>query len=86
MRENQTAGNISIVYTKENETADAYIERLSHDLAKNSKVRVATSDGAEQSVIFGSGAFRVSVSELHEEVKEAEKAIREYIEMNRLKK
>ncbi len=86
VRETEKSGNISIVYTKENETADAYIERISHDLAKNSKVRVATSDGAEQNIILGSGALRVSAAELHEEIKEAEKAIRDYIEISRLKR
>lgn len=76
----ERAGGISIVYTKEQETADSYIEKTSHVLAKNYHVRVATSDGAEQVIILGSGALRVSASELYAEVKDAEKAIREYIE------
>ena len=79
-REIEKAGGISIVYTKEHETADAYIEKVSHELVKNHRVRVATSDGAEQVIILGNGALRVSASELLEEVTEAEKAIRAYIE------
>ena len=79
-REIEKAGGISIVYTKEHETADAYIEKVSHELVKNHRVRVATSDGAEQVIILGNGALRVSASELLEEVTEAEKAIRSYIE------
>lgn len=74
------ANNISVVYTKSAETADTYIERTAHSLSKENKVRVATSDGNEQIIIFGSGAFRVTASELHAEIETAEKAIREYIE------
>lgn len=80
------AHNISVVYTKSAETADTYIERTAHALSKENKVRVATSDGTEQMIIFGSGAFRVTASELHHEVETAENAIREYIEqLNRQK-
>lgn len=56
-----------------------YIEKTSHELAKNSRVRVATSDGAEQIIILGNGAYRVTASELHDEVAAVEKAIREMI-------
>ena len=51
--------NIHIVYTKEAETADAYIERTTYDLAKERRVRVVTSDGLEQRIILGNGACRV---------------------------
>lgn len=71
--------NISIVYTKEAETADTYIERTAHKLSREHKVRVATSDGMEQVIIMGSGAFRMSAQELHEDVMRVEKEIREYI-------
>ena len=71
--------NISIVYTKEAETADTYIERTAHKLSREHKVRVATSDGMEQVIIMGSGAFRMSAQELHEDVIRVEKEIREYI-------
>lgn len=71
--------NIDVVYTKEAETADTYIERTAHTLSKENRVRVATSDGLEQVIIMGSGALRVSAKEFHEEVMAAERAIREYI-------
>ena len=85
-REVEKSGGISIVYTKEHETADAYIEKVSHELVKEHRVRVATSDGAEQVIILGNGALRMSATELLEEVTEAEKAIRDYIERMRLQK
>lgn len=72
--------NINIVYTKESETADSYIECASHELAKKHRVRVATSDGAEQMIVLGNGAMRISARELHQRVKEAEKAVREFTE------
>lgn len=81
-REIEKVGNISVVYTKEAETADMYIEKTSHDLSKEHRVRVATSDGMEQLIILGNGAFRISASELYEEVKIAEKHIQEYIRDN----
>ena len=76
--------NINIVYTQESETADTYIERLTHELSKKHRVRVATSDGQEQIIILGNGARRVSASEFYQEVKAAEKSIREHI--NNMKK
>ncbi len=72
--------NINIVYTKEAETADMYIQKITSELGKEHKVRVATSDGAEQLIILGNGAYRVSASEFYEEVKAIERAIREYID------
>ncbi|MBE6862157.1 MAG: GTP-binding protein [Ruminococcus sp.] len=78
--------NITVVYTRESETADSYIEKTSHDLSKKHRVRVATSDGLEQIIILGSGAMRVSADELLHEVKSAEKAVREYIETMNMKK
>ena len=71
--------NITVVYTKEAETADSYIEKAAHDLSKNHKVRVATSDNLEQIIILGSGAYRISAREFYEEVKSVEKAIRDFI-------
>lgn len=67
--------NINVVYTKEAETADTYIERVSHELSKKHRVRVATSDGSEQLIILGSGALRVPASAFHKELVDAEKAI-----------
>jgi predicted RNA-binding protein with PIN domain len=72
--------NITIVYTKEAETADMYIEKVTHQIAKNHRVRVATSDGLEQIIILGHGAMRLSATNFKAEVDEIEKAIREIIE------
>lgn len=72
--------NVSIVYTKEAETADTYIERVSHELSGDNNVCVATSDGTEQLIIMGNGAYRISAADLYAEVKMAEKAVREYID------
>ena len=78
----EKVNNISVVYTKEAETADAYIEKTAHVLAKNNRVRVATSDGMEQIIILAKGAERVSASQFEKEVEETEKAIRDYIRDN----
>ena len=72
--------NINIVYTKESETADSYIEKVSHELSKKHRVRVATSDGIEQMIILGNGAMRISASEFRKRVQAAESAIKEYID------
>ena len=72
-------GDFSIVYTKEAETADMYIEKVTHRLAKNHRVRVATSDGLEQVIILGHGALRLSASAFREEVLAAQRAIREFL-------
>lgn len=71
--------NINIVYTKEAETADMYIEKVTHKLAKNHKVRVVTSDALEQLIILGNGALRVSSREFLLEVQKAEEDIRSII-------
>ena len=71
--------NISVVYTKEAETADTYIERVSHELSKNHRVRGATSDGPEQMIILGSGALRVPAAAFHKEQQDAESAIHQII-------
>lgn len=79
-REVEKINNISVVYTKEAETADMYIEKTSHKLAKNNKVRVVTSDALEQIIILGSGALRVSSKEFLYEVEQVEKHIKEIID------
>ncbi len=76
--------NIHVVYTKEAETADAYIERATYELGKRHRVKVATSDGPEQLIILGHGAIRVSAREFHEEVEAAEGRISEIIARNNL--
>ena len=68
--------NIHIVYTKEAETADMYIERVTHEIGKQRRVRVVTSDGAEQIIILGHGALRVSSRLFQQEAEEVEREIR----------
>ena len=63
---------IHIVYTREAETADMYIEQASYDLSRRHRVRVATSDGMEQMIILGHGAERMSATELKWEVEQAD--------------
>ena len=64
--------NIHVVYTKEAETADAYIEKATYELSrKKYRVRVATSDYAEQLIILGHGALRLSAATFHAEVEQA---------------
>ena len=72
--------NIHVVYTKEAETADMFIEHVTHEIGKGRRVRVATSDGMEQIIILGHGALRVSARMFHQEVQEAEKEIRKYLQ------
>ena len=72
--------NIHIVYTKEAETADMFIEHVTHEIGKDRRVRVATSDGMEQIIILGHGALRVSARMFHEEVQDVEKEIRRCIQ------
>ncbi len=76
----EKVGNIHVVYTKEAETADTYIERVSKTLSKQYRVRVATSDGPEQMIILGNGALRVPAAALKKEVTDAENAIKQIME------
>lgn len=76
----EKVNNITVVYTKEAETADTYIEKATHDLSREHRVRVATSDNLEQTIILGNGAYRISASEFYDEIKRTEKAIREFIQ------
>lgn len=69
--------NIHIVYTKEAETADQYIEKATHDLARKYNVRVATSDALEQVIVMGQGATRLSARDFKEEVDMITEVIRE---------
>lgn len=68
----QTVHGIKVVYTKEAETADTYIERATYELRRERRVRVATSDGPEQVIILGHGALHVSARAFHAEVEAAE--------------
>ena len=79
-REVEQYHNLYVVYTREAETADMYIERATHELAKEHRTRVVSSDGAEQIIVMGHGALRVSARAFEEEVKAVEKEIREFLE------
>ncbi len=70
---------LDIVYTREAETADMYIEQASYDLSKKHRVRVATSDGMEQIIILGHGSERLSATELKWEVEQANRHIAEVL-------
>ena len=74
--------NIHIVYTKEAETADQYIERVTYELRKHRKVRVATSDSLEQLIILGHGAQRVSAEHFHDEVMGVSEEISRILKQN----
>ncbi len=76
---------ICVVYTKEAQTADSYIEKTAKELSKNYKVTVATSDGLEQLIIFGSGAYRLSAKALEEDVLSVENNIREMVKEYNIK-
>lgn len=77
--------NIHVVYTKEAETADAYIEKVTYELGKRCRVRVATSDAAEQLIILGHGALRVSARTFRQEVEQANGQIAAILAENRRK-
>lgn len=72
--------NISVVYTKEAETADMYIEKTTKRIAGKHRVRVATSDGMEQMIILGHGATRIPARAFREEVERVNESIREITE------
>ena len=78
-REVEQVGGISIVYTKEAETADMYIEKVTHQIARHHRVRVVTSDRLEQIIILGNGALRISSNAFLEEVRQAEAEIRDIL-------
>jgi predicted RNA-binding protein with PIN domain len=72
--------NIDIVYTKEAQTADQFIEAVSWQMARDYQIRVATSDGLEQMIILAQGASRMSARELKKEIENANKDIKETYE------
>ncbi len=72
-------GDLYVVYTKEAETADMYIERTTYQLSRDNRVRVATSDGLEQMIIMGHGAQRMSAAELKYETDQVMAQIRDTI-------
>ena len=70
---------IYIVYTKEAETADTYIEKTTYDLSREHRVKVATSDGLEQLIILGHGALRVSARIFRQEIEQAQGEVSRFI-------
>ena len=70
--------NIQVVYTREGETGDAYIEALVHDIGTNYNLRVATSDSLVQLASIRSGVLRMSARELYEEVEAARKEMTQH--------
>ncbi len=72
--------NVYVVYTKEAETADSYIEKATYDLSREHRVRVATSDGLEQLIILGHGALRLSARAFKAEVEQAQGEIAQLIQ------
>ena len=71
--------NIHVVYTKENESGDMYIERLTHEMGKNDAIRVVTSDGLVQLSALRAGVLRMSAREFHKELERVGKSIQEAI-------
>ena len=69
--------NIHVVYTKEAETADQYIEKFAHQMGRKTPVTVATSDGLEQLIIRGQGCLLMSAKDLREDVERVDRQIKE---------
>ena len=67
--------NLTVIYTKEAETADQYIEKAAHEFSKKYRVTVATSDAIEQVIVFSAGAIRMSASEFWEEIEVTRRSI-----------
>ena len=79
-------GDVSVVYTKEAETADSYIEKATYEIAPNNNVRVVTSDLEEQYIILGNGALRVSAKEFKGEYEATVSEIKDVVEKYRVKR
>lgn len=69
--------NIHVVYTKEAETADQYIEKFAHEMGRKYRVTVATSDGLEQVIIRSQGCLLMSASDLAEDMERVSRQIEE---------
>ena len=81
----EKVNNIFVVYTKQAETADTYIERTTYELGKHRKIRVATSDSLEQTIILGHNSTRISAQLFWEEVQEVQTEIQRRIAQNNLR-
>ncbi len=77
----ETVHGVKVIYTAEGETADMVIEKLAGQVGEGNRVTVATSDWAQQRIVFGKGAVRLSARELEEEVKAHRKLHEPYLEM-----
>ncbi len=75
----ETIGPVTVVYTKEKQTADAFIEKTTYHMAEHYRVRVVSSDKEEQFVILGHGALRVSVREFEKELSAAAVALEDFL-------
>lgn len=73
----ETIKDVEVVYTKENETADQYIEKVLDDIGRVERVRVATSDWLEQQIVLGRGGTRISARELEVEIFDNKKFIKQ---------
>ena len=73
-------GNVTVIYTKEKQTADAYIEKTTYEISDKHTVRVVTSDMQEQYIILGAGGLRVSCREFWSELENTSLMIREVID------
>ena len=71
-----------MVYTKEAQTADAYIEKTTYEAKGNARIRVATSDGPEQAIVLGNQALRTSAREFAREVETVQGSIAAFLEKN----
>ena len=71
-----------MVYTKEAQTADAYIEKTTYEAKGQARIRVATSDGPEQAIVLGNQALRVSAREFEREVEGVQGSIAAFLEKN----
>ena len=79
--------NIHVVYTKEAETADQYIEKVVHEIGRKYDVTVATSDAVEQMIVWGDGAGRISAQGLKEKILSVDEEIRSnYLMQNKTNK
>ena len=84
VRRHEKHGNVDVVFTKEAETADTYIERTTHEMKGKYMVRVATSDRLEQMIITGNDAFKISAKEFKAEIEKANSEIEAFLtEYNR---
>jgi len=86
IQKKERQGDLVIVFTKEGETADDYIERMVNNIGRKSEVCVVTSDSLEQQVTFQRGAIRMSSIEFYHEVISTQKKIQINIEKNHLEK